>query len=79
MKNMKSHLMRNNEEFNKAYGIFHWDTFDNVTILIGEADTLLQAQQFVQNKYKNRLSPNGADQVDIVDRLGNIVEKYSTQ
>jgi hypothetical protein len=61
----------------KEFGVYHWDTFDNETILIDEADTLNEAREKVQKKYKNRISASGADQVDIVDRAGNIVEKFS--
>jgi len=61
----------------KNFGIYHWDTFDNETILIEEKDTLEQARAFVQERYKGRLSPSGADQVDIVNLQGKIVEAYS--
>ena len=27
----------------KEFGIYHWDIFDNETILVGEADTLVKA------------------------------------
>jgi hypothetical protein len=67
------------EKFSKAFGIYHWDTFDNETILIGEADTLVEAQQFVQERYKGRLGSDGADRVDIVDQLGEVVDHYSTR
>lgn len=67
------------EKFSKAFGIYHWDTFDNETILIGEADTLVEAQEFVQERYKGRLGSNGADRVDIVNQLGDVVDHYSTR
>jgi len=76
------------QKFSKAFGIYHWDTFDNETILIGEADTLVEAQKFVQElafghlgllRYKGRLGSNGADRVDIVDQLGEVVDHYSTR
>ena len=60
----------------KKFGIYHWDTFDNETILVGEADTLIEAEGFVQKKYGDRIRPTGADQVDIVDSKGNIIKKY---
>lgn len=60
----------------KEFGIYHWDTFDNVTILIDEADTLAEAKQKVSDKYGDRIKPTGADQVDIVNSKGTIVEKY---
>lgn len=63
----------------KAYGIYHWDTFDNETLLIGEARTLKAAQDFVQKRYAGRIGSDGADQVDIVDRKGNIVWKASVR
>lgn len=63
----------------KAFGIYHWDTFDNETLLIGEANTLEEAKKFVQTRYAGRIGPDGADQVDIVDRSGNIVWKESVR
>jgi len=67
------------EKFAKAFGVYHWDTFDNETILIGESDTLDEARQFVQEKYKGRLGSDGADRVDIVDQQGDIVDHFSTR
>jgi hypothetical protein len=62
----------------KPFVIYHWDTFDNETFLIDEADTFGEAVEFVKEHYKGRISDNGADQlVDIVDLNGNIVGKYS--
>jgi hypothetical protein len=61
----------------KEFGIYHWDTFDNVTILIDEADTLDEALDKVKDKYEDRINPkHGADQVDIVDQNGDIVKKF---
>ena len=67
------------KKFDKAYGIYHWDTFDDETILIAEADTRNEAWKYIQDNYKGRLSAQGADRVEIVDRLGNVVESYSTK
>jgi len=61
----------------KKFGIYHWDTFDNVTGLVGEADTLEEAKDFVQEKYNTRIRRTGADQVDIVDSKGAVRETYS--
>jgi len=64
-------------EHTKEFGIYHWDTFDNETLLVAEADTRDQAIEKVKERYKGRLRENGADRVDIVDREGNVVEKFS--
>lgn len=61
----------------KKFGVYHWDTFDNETILVGEADSLKEAVDLVQERYKGRISGNGADRVDIVDSKGNVVGRYS--
>lgn len=61
----------------KKFGIYHWDTFDNETILVGEADTSVEAIEFVNNKYGDRIKRNGADKVEIVDLKGNILESFS--
>lgn len=60
----------------KNFGIYHWDTFDNETFLVDQADSLQEAQNIVLEKYKGRISGQGADQVDIVDLKGNIVAKF---
>jgi hypothetical protein len=58
------------------YRVFYWDTFDNETIKIGEADLLGDAIAIVQEKYGDRIHPQGADQVDIVNWNGEVVGKY---
>jgi len=63
-------------EHSKEYGIYHWDTFDNTTALIDEADTLEDAIRLVYEHYSERMRPDGADQVDIVDSEGKVVRKY---
>lgn len=61
----------------KEFGVYHWDTFDNETFLVDEFDTLDEAVKFVEeDKYKGRIRATGADQVDIVDKRGDIVKKY---
>jgi len=61
----------------KPFRIFHWDTFDNTTILVDEAMTLRSALMKVEKKYKDRISISGADRVDIVNREGAVVRAYS--
>lgn len=61
----------------KKYGVYHWDTFDNETLLIAEADTVEEAQGIINERYKGRISGNGADRVEIVDNQGNIVGRFS--
>ena len=61
----------------KEFGIYHWDTFDNETILIAEADTLPEAEAKVTERYGGRVGPSGADKVEIVDRQGNVQRSYS--
>jgi hypothetical protein len=61
----------------KKYGIYHWDTFDNETILVGEVDTAVEAIEFVNDKYGDRIRRTGADRVDIVDLKGNVLQKFS--
>lgn len=66
-------------EHKKNFGIYHWDTFDNETWLIDEADTLEEARGKVMKSYKGRISCNGADVVDIVDLKGNVVANYHVE
>ncbi len=60
----------------REFGVYHWDTFDNVTLLIDEFDTQNKADAFIHTRYFARLSPNGADQVDIVTKAGDVVKSY---
>lgn len=62
-------------EHKKKFGIYLWDTFDNETIFIDEADTIQEAQLKVNDKYGNKISGDGADRIEIVDSKGNIIEK----
>lgn len=59
------------------FGVYHWDTFDNETFLLHEAETLDEAEKFIVDRYGDRVRPTGADRVYIVDAGGNIVNKYS--
>lgn len=69
--------MRNPEFGQRPYAVCHWDTFDNETLLVAEADTLIEAEGIVAERYKDRLRPEGADRVDIVDCDGRVVRAYS--
>jgi hypothetical protein len=50
--------------------ILHW-------ILLDSFDTLDKADEYIHNKYKGRISNSGADRVDIVDRSGSVIRRYS--
>jgi hypothetical protein len=58
----------------KKYGMYHWDTFDNETILVTESDDLNDLKEQVLKKY--RVTPSGADVVEIVNNIGTIVASY---
>ena len=63
----------------KEYGVYHWDTFDNETILLNEFDTIEEAEEYIKKKYEGRLNPvQGADKVEIVDQKGKIRRSYAT-
>ena len=61
----------------KDYRVYHWDTFDNETFLLSEFDTEQEAEAFIEQRYKGRLSSSGADRVDVVDKLGNVIQSHS--
>jgi len=61
----------------KAFGIYHWDTFDNVTLLVEESDSLPEAEAIVATKYGGRIGPHGADRVDVVNQAGTVVAQYT--
>ena len=69
--------MRNPAFGQRPYAVCHWDTFDNETLLVAEADTLPDAEAIVAERYKGRLRSDGADRVDIVDSEGRVVRAYS--
>jgi len=57
----------------KKFGVYHWDTFDNETILVHEADTLEKAKKWAEKYYAGRMGSNGADRVDIVNLKGEVI------
>lgn len=57
----------------KSFTICHWDTFANETLRVGTAHSLEEAIAFVEERYKGRIRPDGADQVDIIDGSSNFV------
>jgi hypothetical protein len=61
----------------KTFGIYHWDTFENTTLLIDESDTLAGAEIKVKEKYGDRIKADGADRVDIVNEQGDVVMKFN--
>ena len=38
----------------KKYGVYHWDTFDNETILLYQSVSLDKCVEFVDKKYADR-------------------------
>jgi hypothetical protein len=67
----------------KEFSVFHWDTFEEdyeiATILLDSFDTLLQAEEYVEKKYKGRISNYGADRVQIVSSSGDVVKWYGVR
>ena len=61
----------------KKFGIYHWDTFDNSTILIDEADTYKICEEKVKKRYKSRINNKGADTVEIVNLKGDVLKSFS--
>ena len=61
----------------KEFGIYHWDMFDNVTLLVEEADTIKEAVKFIDDKYGKKIRLDGADRVEIVDLYGNILRRFN--
>lgn len=57
----------------KPYGIYLWDTFDNSTILIDEADSIEEAEDIAHNSYGDSMNLHGADRIEVVDLKGNII------
>jgi len=60
----------------KEFGVYHWDTFDDETLLIYQSDSLEDAKRFVFERYRGRIGGNGADQVDIVNSRGDVLKTY---
>lgn len=58
----------------KKYGIYHWDTFDNETFRVHEENNLDKAEEYIKKKYS--VSSNGADQVHIVTKEGQVVRRF---
>ena len=60
----------------KQFGIYHWDTFDNETFLVGESGTLKKAIAKVHKRYGDQIRASGADRVDIVNSKGIVVRNF---
>ncbi len=58
----------------KAFGVYHWDTFDNRTLLVHEADSKVDARIWVEGHCD--IQVGGADEVDIVDGKGDIMARF---
>jgi len=58
----------------KEFGVYHWDTFDNETTFCSEFDKLEDAKSYITSNFNTM--KNGADQVDIIDLEGNVVEIF---
>ena len=63
----------------KEFGVYHWDTFDDTTFLIGQYDRLPEAIKDVKVRYKGRLRADGADQVQIVNKEGEVVKTFNVR
>lgn len=66
----------------KEFSVFHWDTFEDIdesTFLLDSFDTLPEAEEYVGERYKGRISGSGADQVHIVNKSGNVMKRYNVQ
>jgi len=62
-----------------AYRVYYLDTFDNEAFLQDSFDELVEAEVYVNDKYKDSLSSSGADQVEIVDKSGSIVRTFQVR
>ena len=64
------------------YKVYHWDTFeedpDHCNIFLGEFDEQTQAEKFVEEEYKGKIGPQGADKVQIVFNK-TVVKEYKVQ
>lgn len=68
--------MRLTEHKDKEYGVYHWDTTSNTTMLIAQEDTLYEAQEFIAARYGDRLDSRGVNRAQVATRAGDVV--YST-
>lgn len=62
------------------YRIYHWDNFEppgEDTLLIGDAETIQEAEDLIIQKYGNRLFGNGADRIQIVNAQGDVVKSFN--
>ena len=63
----------------KEFGVYHWDTFDNETLLKADVNTFDEAEEYITEWYRKqgRIAGSGADRVEIVDRSGTIKAAYN--
>ena len=58
----------------KNFGVYYWDTFDNETFLEAEFDTVEAAMVMIFKRFNIKL--DGADQVDIVNKMGDVIDSF---
>jgi len=63
----------------KCFGVYHWDTFDNETMLIAEFDGFNETMDWIHKHYGTRLHPVGADRVDVVNQEGTVIRSMSVR
>lgn len=75
LENLKPTKFYKEIKHTKKYGVYHWDTFDNATLLLFESDDMEECRLWTINYYGDRLDKAGADYVDLVDDKRNIVKQ----
>jgi len=69
-----------NAKQTKEYGVYLWDTFDNETLFLKDFHALKDAKEYIEEKFKNDISKDGANRVDIVTlSTGSVVKFYNIE
>lgn len=59
----------------KNWGLYHWDSLANMTMLIDEADTLGKAESIIRDRFVLTSNHNG-DHVKIIHLDGTAVRAF---
>ena len=68
-------------EHTRRYGIYRRNIVDDIVtvgkVLVSEKDTLSESERFVEFEFKEQISSEGSDRIEIIDRDGNVKKTYN--
>jgi len=64
-----------NKKREKAFGVYHTDTNEGVTVFLNDFDTFIEAQNYMVKRFAGAIRTNGANHVEILDQSGKVHQR----